>query len=521
MSVPIVIDSNITGLSYAEEESLATLSGTPTFYALEPNSYNDFGGKFTAVAREPIIASRQKLQGSLTTLEANAGFTSDLTQHNLKKLLQGFFFAALRESPSNNPVNGTQNPITGVTVSTNTTFAAAAGLATVGVTNRLVKLTGFNGALNTGLQVVNSGSATTVVITGALTVEAAPPTTATIKVVGQQGASGDFTLAVSGGGIVTLNSTALDFTTLPLTQGQWVYVGGDTAASKFLNAANTGYARISTITAHVITFDIVLFAAVADAGTAKTVQIFFGDVLRNEQPSLIVRRTYTLERTLGINSGVGSLTQAEYVLGAVPNECTLTVNQASKITCDTTFVGMNYQYNDSLTGLLASGTRTNVAAPGEAALNTSSCVYATRLYVVNTATSTTTPLYAYIDDMKVVINNNIKGDKAIGVLGNIEASVGDFAVSLTASAYFTNVDAMQAIVNYQVCAAQLLLANNNMGMALDIPQVQISGGLNKVEKNKPIMADLTGEASMCPNGYTAMLNFFEYLPTAAMPVVVV
>ena len=58
-------------------------------------------------------------------------------------------------------------------------------------------------------------------------------------------------------------------------------------------------------------------------------------------------------------------------------------------------------------------------------------------------------------------------------------------------------------------------------MALDIPQVQISGGLNKVEKNKPIMADLTGEASMSPNGYTAMLNFFEYLPTAAMPVVVV
>jgi phage tail protein X len=513
MALPIVVDSNITGLSYAEETSLAVVSGTPTFYALEPNSYSDFGAKFTATAREVINASRQKLKGSVTNMEANAGFTCDMTQHNLKKLLQGFFFATMAETASNNPINGTQNPITGVTISTDTTFAAAAGLASVGVANRLVLMTGFNGALNNGLKVVKSGSASTVVIGGALTVEAAPPTSATIKVVGQQGASADLTITVTSG-IVAMVSTALDFTTLGLQVGQWIYVGGDTSVTQFVNAANTGYARIGAILAHSLTFDVVLFAAVADAGTAKTVQFFFGDVLKNAPAGSIVRRTYTLERTLG-NDGTGN--QAEYVLGAIPNELTINVAQASKVTTDLTFVGMNYQYNTGATGLMASGTRTNVATLGEPAINTSTCVYTTRLYVVNTTTSTVTNLFAYLDNAKLTINNGVKGDDAIGVLGYIEGSAADFAVSATLTAYFASVAAIAAVVAYSSVAMNMIFAANNQGQIIDFPLLTLSNGMNKVEKNKPIQVDLTAEGAMCPNGYTALMCFFEYLPTAAMP----
>ena len=47
------IDSNLTGLSYAEEVCLKQLPNDaddgfdPTWYGLEPNSYSDFGGEVT------------------------------------------------------------------------------------------------------------------------------------------------------------------------------------------------------------------------------------------------------------------------------------------------------------------------------------------------------------------------------------------------------------------------------------------------------------------------------------------
>lgn len=90
------IDSNLTGLRYQEETSIGVANPANPWIPLEPNSYDNFGGEFTTVARNPINAGRQRQKGVLVDLDAEGGIESDLTQEGLQDILQGFFFADLR-----------------------------------------------------------------------------------------------------------------------------------------------------------------------------------------------------------------------------------------------------------------------------------------------------------------------------------------------------------------------------------------------------------------------------------------
>ncbi len=504
------IDSNITGLAFAEEECLKELPVSPVWYGLEPNSYSDFGGELSTVARAPIDPSRQNKKGAITDLDASGGFNADFTKTNLKRLLQGFFFADARELPSTAPMNAAAIAISGVTGASKTYTVASGGTAFVA--NMLVNATGFTNAANNGLKTVASSTGTTVVVAETLTDEASPPAGVKLEVVGRQLASADANIAVTSG-IVSIVVTAGDFTTMPeLFPGRWIFVGGDAVGNRFAN--NVGYARIKSVAAKSLIFDDVTWAATNETGTGKSIRLFVGTVIKNEKtPSLIKRRSYNIERQLG--EGATS-TQAEYLEGAVANEFTLNIPQADKLNADLTFVAADNTYRSGESGdEIKAGTR--ISAPGEDAYNTSSDIYRIKMAVLDPASSNPAALFGYVSEANVSVNNSVTPNKAVGVLGAFDASAGNFEVGGSITAYFTTVAAVKAVRANADVGLSVIAAAKNAGFIFDIPLLGLGGGRLNVEKDSPITVPLEPAGAENANGYTMLYEAFSYLPTVAMP----
>lgn len=482
--------SNSTGLRYAEEVvgTPGTLPGSPVFYPLEPNSYGDYGPQTKTVARNPINSSRQRRKGVVVGVDAAAGFNTDFAQRSMFDLMQGFMFADWRKKTELIP-----------TAVTSTQYTVASGGAGF-LTNSLVFGENYALAANNGMKVVTSSTGTTVVATG-LAAEGTPPATAKITRVGHQGASADITLTVSGG-VATLGSTALDFTTLGLIPGEWVWVGGDAAATKFNTAANNGFYRIKSIAANAIVFDRSPNSPVTDAGTGKTIQLFFGHAIKNEGEALIKARTYTLERKLA-DKGY------EYLKGAMPNTIVLDVKAQDKITMDMTFVAMDGY--TTAAGAPVAGTRPNLPA-GNYAYNSSSDF--TRLRLLDDTAGGS--LANYLQDLKLTIDNGVTPANAISEIGAIDLVPGDFMVSGSVEAFFSSTTAVTAVRNNDDVALDFALVAKNTGWLFDIPLITLGDARLKVEKDKPIILPLNLDAAAHETlDHTLLIVFYAYLPNAA------
>jgi len=502
------IDSNVTGCSFAEEESIKVLPVTPVWYQLEPNGYNDFGGQLSLVSRNPINPSRQKKKGVITDLDASGGLGQDLTQNNLTRLLQGFFFADIREKASSAPMNGAAVTITGVTA-VDDTYAAASGLD-VFASDYLVLASDFDQAANNGLKLVSSAVATGVVVGDGL-VDETPPANAKLQVVGIQFSTGEVDVDVSGSyPRLTRASGARDWTTLGLIPGEWCHLGGDTAATVFSNVPNKGFIRVRAVGVDYIELDKTSYTMTAETGTGKTIQLFFGNVIKNESSqALITRRTYQIERQLGEDdNGVMS----EYLVGAVPSELSLQIRQADKVTVDLSFIATDNEQRDGTTGV-KSGTRTTITdAP---AFNTSSDFSRIKMHQITAGNANPDALFAYLTEMTLTINNNVSPNKAVGVLGAFDVSAGTFSVEGSVTAYFANIAAVQAVRNNEDVTVDFALVKNNAGLVMDVPLLALGEGRLNVEQDQPITLPLSIDAAEGSNNHTLLFNEFPYLPSLA------
>lgn len=503
------IDSNVTGLSYAEEASLGVLPGTPTWIPLEPNSYADFGGEITTVARNPINPTRQRKKGVTTDLDASGGFNTDLTQTNLQDILQGFFFADLRRKGEEHP--------TSVTVQAGDDTYEMASTAGFFV-GSLVLATGHTNAANNGLKRVTAVVANvSIAVAETLVTEGATPAAAQLVVVGHQFAAGDLDVTTVGN-LAQFTSTVKNLTELGIIPGEWIFAGGDLTTEKFVNAANNGFKRVRSVTTNSITVDKSTLAMITEASTTETIRLFVGRVIKNEVGSLIKRRSYQLERTLGApDDAFPSQVQSEYLVGSIPSELTINAPTADKLNVDLAFVAIN---NEQRTGVTGVKTGNRPALVEAAAFNTSSDFTRIKLAVVDSVNEAPTPLFAFLQELTVTLNNNVSPNKAVGVLGAFEVTAGTFAIGGSMTAYFADVAAVQAVRDNADLTLDVIVAKENSGIAIDIPLLSLGDGRPAVEQDQPITLPLTMDAATAAKisttlDHTAMLVFFDFLPTAA------
>jgi hypothetical protein len=501
------IDSNETGLAIAAEVvgQPGTLPGSPVWYDLEPNEYDDFGGEPTLLARRPINSSRQRKKGAIVDLAAQGGFNQDFTNDNSKLLLSGFMYANYRKKLNEEPDEVTA---TGYVV-------ADEAIYTVGM---LLYASGFANSANNGLKVVTSvDSGSSEVRCSGLAAEAVPPDGAKIQVVGFQGNTGDVDVSVSGD-FATITVANFDVEDLGIIPGEFIFVGGDSAGLRFGTAANNGIKRVRSVSSTAIVVDKSDLAMVNEANTTGTIQIFVGDVLKNELADNIVRQSFQLERTLGVPDPANpSQVQSEYIIGAFPNEMELVVESADKINANYSFVAITNELRTATTGP-KNGDRVGVVESD--AYNTSSDFARIRLSTVSSSNEAPSPLFAFITDFTLTINNNVSLNKAVGYLGGFDATIGLFEVGLEINAYFTTVESVEAVKNSTDVTFDFFVAKQNRGFAVDLPLLALGGGMPEIEIDEPIMIPLEGEAATAAKissdfNHTLMWTIFDYLPTAA------
>lgn len=513
------IDSNITGLAYAEEAQLGLLpgegglGGVPVWNRLNPNSYSDFGGEVVTVAPNPINPSRQRRKGVTTDLNASGGFNHNLTFTNLTDLLQGVFFADIRAQP--------EEQVTGVDTDAVNPDEYEVASTTGFLVGSLIIGKNFANAANNALNAVTVVSTDVAVeVADGQLVDEVPPANAVIKVVGYQFADGDAQIDVTGN-LPTLRSAGAlaDFTTLGVVPGQWVYIGGDITAADFTDAANNGFKRVRTVTTTGIVFDKSDQEMVGDAGVVgKTINLLFGDVLRNETGSLIKRRTYNIERTLGApDDAQPSQIQSEVLVGAVPNEVAFNVPQADLASLDFTFVATDNAQRDAATG----PKQTNVqVAESSTEYNTSSDIGRIRLASVSDVEEAPTALFAFVTEATININNNVTPNKAVGVLGAFDVTAGTFEVSGELTAYFSTVLATQAVRANADVTLDISFVKDNTALVVDLPLISLGDGRLNVEVDQPITLPLSTDAASGQDistelDHTALITYFNYVPTAA------
>lgn len=494
------VSTNNVSLAYCKEASLGVLPGTPEWKTLEPNSIENFGATIVTTPRNPISKDRQRKKGTVTDLDSAVGFGADLTMEHVLDFFSNFVMAGwtgplVFGAYETDTITGVDGTAEEYDVSANGDLAAGT----------LIYARGFTNSDNNGLKTVAAGATgTTIAVEEDLVDEVSPPDEARISVCGFEGATGDLEIDASG----DLISTVLDFTTLGLTVGQVIWVGGVAALNYFATAVDRGWARITAIAANKLTLDKKSAVWTVDAGAAKEIHIFFGRFLRN----VTVDDSDFLEESLQFEAVWTDLEAVgtdcyEYAKGNYCNEFTLNLGIADKATCSFGFIGTDTEPPSTTRDPEGA----NALSPIQVvAFNTSADIARLRITEVDE-----TGISTYFKSLNLTLMNNVGPEKALANLGAVFMNYGNFDVNIEAQLIFTNKEVPAAIRANTTLTMDFSLRNEDGALFFDIPAMTLSGGDKELPENESVLINTPAQAFEDTTLETSIgISLFPYAPAS-------
>ena len=494
--------TNNTSLAYAVEETPGNLPSSPSWTLLEPNSIGTYGATITTVARNPISRNRQRRKGTITDLDSAVDWEADLTIAHFNDFVEGFIFSNFLGEDDRDPtsVSGTAY-----------TVADPGNNNTVLPVGTIVRGVEFGVPGNNGLHIVNgTPSATSITATG-LALEASPPAGARVEVVGLEGAAGDLRISVVSG-VISITSTVLDFTTFPIQVGQFIHIGGEANANRFVDGAtdNSGFVRVVSIASNALVVDKAdpRFTFATDTGSGKTVQLFFGKFLRNvpTNDSNFLERSFQFELEYPGLADDGTSSEFEYARGNFCNTMAINIPLTDKSTISFGFIGTD---TDTPTATRATNAANAASPVGTSAFNTTSdCV---RLRVTNLDE---TGLTSDFKSLTVTLNNNVSPEKVLCNLGARFINFGNFEVDIEAQLVFTDSDVSRAVRNNTTVAMDFGLRNDDGVIMFDVPSMTIGGGDREFPVNESVLINTTAQAFQDPTTNNSIgISLFPFAPS--------
>lgn len=488
-------DTNRVAIGIVQESTFGVTPSNPAFQSLRITGTPNLAYEPQTMVSNEIISDRQVADLVLVGAQAGGDIGMEMSFGALDIMLEAALdYNWVRQAGIVNTASG--SPISDVNGTTNTFIIDGGGQAFVA--KGLVYASGFTNAENNGLFLIDSSTATTIKVNADL-VNETPPAGAELRLVGLEAATSDLSAAKSSTNYIE-SAADIDFTKFDLAVGDWIKIGGNSSIRQFAAPANNGWCRISAITATStatrLTFDIVPVGWASDDGIYKTVQIFFGDRIRNGT----IKKSYTIERRFLDHSPV----TYEVFTGMVLN--TLSINAPSKsiVTATANFMGKDAQVSNIRT----SGA-TDVSAPTNDVMNTTSNVGR----IASNGVAIGSP--NYITEVNIQINNNRRRQDAVGELGSVGIGSGEFNISGNHNTYFGNKSLLEGLINNTATSFDMRFSKNNKVMLIDLPNVKYSSGSPDVGgKNQDVFLNLGFQAIRHPTLlYTIKVQAFHYIPS--------
>tara|TARA_Y100000310_G_scaffold160698_2_gene160515 strand:+ start:32050 stop:33555 length:1506 start_codon:yes stop_codon:yes gene_type:complete len=496
--------SNAAGLAFAKEDSRAVLPGSPTWYTLEPNNINSLGADISTVARNPISQDRQRRKGTIIDLDSAVEWEGDLTLDHLIHFMEALCFSTAANGDM--VWRGANAASGGYTISAATAAQGSKAIYAGAGAKTLVFARGYALSANNGLKPLSAdlASSDTQIDVAGNSVETAP-SNATVELAGVRCSTGDLDLDVTSGvGTLTSAADIADWSTLGLSVGQYIHVGGLTSSEQF--SAATGFARITAIASGALTLDKLGAGMATDPGTGETVDILFGQFIRN----VAVDHADFLEQYIQFEATwpdleTGPADGYEYPEGNLCDSFTFTLPLTDKATMTAAFVGTD-------TPVPTTSRKTNAATPVDptqtGAFNTSADIARMRVTQVDETGITTD-----FKSLSLTLSNNISPEKVLGTLGAQYVNYGNFEVGFEGQLVFTNSAVVQAIRENETLGLDFSLRNDDGGVYVEIPSMTLGGGDKEIPENESVLINITGEAfNDATLGTSLGVSLFPALP---------